>query len=152
MKARFARLASLLLVVVVGGAVGWSAPARSQEPAKRPQIKGTVAPATPIDSGAAMFNAYCAACHGVRGEGDGPAAKALKQAPPNLRTLAQRNNGTFPSAQVQAVLKFGVSYPAHGSSDMPVWGPTFRALDADSGTVMLRIANLTEHVKSLQLP
>jgi mono/diheme cytochrome c family protein len=150
MKSILARLTALVLVL--GVAFVWSAPAFSQEPPKKPEIKRTVAPNTPVDSGAAMYNAYCAACHGVRGEGNGPAAPALKAPPPNLRTLAQRNKGTFPSAQVQSVLKFGIAYPAHGSSDMPVWGPTLRALSGDGDIVTLRIANINEHLKTLQVP
>lgn len=149
MKSILARWAVLL---VVGAVFAWAAPAFSQEPTKKPTIKQGVAPQTPVDSGSAMYQAYCAACHGVRGEGNGPAAPALKAVPTNLRVLAQKNKGTFPAAQVQAVLKFGVNQPAHGSSDMPVWGPTFRALNADSDIVTLRIANLTDYIKSLQVP
>ena len=145
-------LARLAVVLVLGAFFVWTAPVFSQEPAKKPTIKHEVAPHTPADSGVAMYQAYCGACHGVRGEGNGPAAPALKVAPTNLRTLAQRNKGVFPTAQVQAVLKFGVDYPAHGSGDMPVWGPTFRALSSDTDMVTLRIANLTEYLKSLQLP
>jgi mono/diheme cytochrome c family protein len=149
MKSTLARLAVLL---VLGVAFAWAAPAFSQEPAKKPTIKHSVAPHTPIDSGAAMYHAYCAACHGVRGEGNGPAAPALKVPATNLRTLAQRHKGAFPTAEVQAVLRFGVEYPAHGSGDMPIWGPTFRALDSDNDMATLRIANIVEHLKTLQVP
>lgn len=149
MKSIRARLAAVLVLGVV---FVWAAPSVAQEPTKKPTIKEGVAPQTPADSGPAMYQAYCAACHGVRGEGNGPAAAALKTPPTNLRLMAQKNKGTFPAAQVQQVLKFGVNYPAHGSSDMPVWGPTFRALSSDAGIVTLRISNLTEHIKSLQQP
>lgn len=145
-------LARLAVVLTLGVVFVWAAPVFSQEPPKKPTIKQGVAPQTPVDSGSAMYQAYCAACHGVRGEGNGPAAAALKTPPTNLRLMAQKNKGTFPTAQVQAVLKFGTSYPAHGSSEMPVWGPTFRALSSDSDIVTLRIANLTEHIKTLQQP
>ena len=42
------------------------------------------------------FRAYCAQCHGLKGEGDGPVAGTLKVAPPDLTGMAQRNGGTFP--------------------------------------------------------
>jgi mono/diheme cytochrome c family protein len=31
-----------------------------------------------------MFKTYCAACHGLEGKGNGPAAPALKKEPANL--------------------------------------------------------------------
>jgi hypothetical protein len=37
--------------------------------------------------------------------------------------------------------------PAHGSVEMPVWGPIFRQL----GNEQLRIVNLRKHVESLQV-
>ena len=145
-------VAKLAVVLVLGVVVAFAAPAASQEAPDQPVIKRGVAPQTPVDSGPAMFQAYCAACHGVRGEGNGPAAAALKNPPANLRLLAQKNKGSFPAPHVQQVLKFGVNYPAHGNSEMPVWGPTFRALGRDHDLVALRIANLTDFVKSLQTP
>jgi hypothetical protein len=35
----------------------------------------------------------------------------------------------FPSSHLWAILQFGAPAPAHGSSDMPVWGKLFRSLD-----------------------
>lgn len=145
-------LTRLAVVLVLGAVFVWAAPVSSQEPGAKPAIKRGTAPPTPADSGPAMYNAYCAACHGVRGEGNGPAAPSLKVAPTNLRLLAQKNNGKYPAGHVQAVLKFGVEYAAHGSSEMPVWGPTFRSLGPDAELATLRIANLTEFLKTLQLP
>jgi len=145
-------LAKLATMLVLGVALLWAAPVASQEPGTKPVIKRATAPPTPADSGPAMYNAYCAACHGVRGEGNGPAVAALKVAPTNLRLLAQKNNGKYPASHVQAVLKFGAEYAAHGSSEMPVWGPTFRSLGPDGDVATLRIANLTEYLKTLQVP
>ena len=39
---------------------------------------------------------------------------------------------------------------AHGSSDMPVWGPIFRALDPSDARVARRVDNIVEYVESLQ--
>ena len=41
--------------------------------------------ATSIATGAALYREHCAACHGPRGAGDGPAAAALDPPPPDLR-------------------------------------------------------------------
>jgi len=44
-------------------------------------------PRTPalVAKGKASFNVYCAACHGVSGEGNGPVAFAVRPRPRNLR-------------------------------------------------------------------
>jgi len=57
----------------------------------------------------------------------------LKIAPPDLTTLARRNGGTFPRDRVQAFITGSQrTPPAHGSSAMPVWGPTFRGFESDA--------------------
>jgi len=109
---------------------------------------------TSAASGEEMYKSYCAACHGKDGKGDGPAASALKTPPANLSLLAKNNNGQFPADHVVSVLKFGSAAPAHGTKDMPTWGPLFGSLDGKTGggdaLVQLRIRNLTEYIKSLQ--
>src|SRR6187200_1240007 len=81
-------------------------------------------------TGEDSFMFYCAPCHGVAGKGDGPVRASLKTPPPDLTLLTKRAGGTFPRADVIAFVT-GVSnkLPTHGPSDMPVWGPIFRALD-----------------------
>ena len=102
-------------------------------------------------SGQEMFKEYCAVCHGADGKGDGPAATALKVPPPDLTSLAQRHDGKFPDDYVANVLRNGVKVPAHGSSEMPVWGPLFLTMNRmDDTQVKLRISNLTNYIKSIQ--
>lgn len=101
-------------------------------------------------SGAQMYKDYCAACHGAKGMGDGPAAEFLKSAPPDLRTLAQRHDGKYPADQVTATLRFGTTSHAHGTSDMPIWGEVFMALDTDRTVRQLRVYNLNAFIESLQ--
>ena len=94
-------------------------------------------------TGEDSFRFYCAPCHGVTGRGDGPVAAALMTAPGDLTTLAKFNAGTFPrSAVIAFVLGTGRALPAHGPSDMPVWGPIFRALDPSDARVRVRIENI----------
>src|ERR1051326_4345843 len=77
------------------------------------------------------FRSYCSPCHGRNAKGGGPVAPALKRAPSDLTTLARRNHGVFPRAEVRDFITNGsANIPEHGSSAMPVWGPTFRALAA----------------------
>ncbi len=114
------------------------------------QIKKVPAPATSPASGEKMYVAYCAACHGRDGKGDGPAAPALKGPIPDLTTLAQANGGKFPTAHVAAVLRFGTGgLIAHGSKDMPIWGPLFSTM-GNPDTETLRISNLTHYLETLQ--
>jgi len=82
-----------------------------------------------VASGKETFLKYCASCHGESGKGNGPAATAMKDPLPDLRTLAQRHEGKYPAGYVSAVVKFGKSMAAHGSEDMPVWGSRFKTLD-----------------------
>ena len=97
-----------------------------------------------------MFRSYCAPCHGKDAKGNGPAASALKNPPANLTLLAKKNNGKFPADHVASVLRRGVS-GAHGSTDMPVWGPLFASIsDNDESIVQMRIANLIRYLESLQ--
>ena len=108
-------------------------------------------PHTSATSGKEMYLAYCATCHGKEGKGDGPAASALKVPPADLTTLSKRNNGEFPSAHVVNLLTGSNRVAAHGSKEMPVWGPIFMAMEHQhASAARLRIANLAEYVKSLQ--
>ena len=103
-------------------------------------------------SGAEMFKAYCAVCHGKDAKGDGPAALDLKVQPPDLTTLAKRHDGKFPDSYVATVLRNGPKAPAHGTPEMPVWGPLFSSISGgDQGLVNLRISNLVSYLKSLQV-
>jgi mono/diheme cytochrome c family protein len=103
-------------------------------------------------SGKAMYDAYCASCHGTDGTGHGPAAPALKISPSNLTLLAAKNKGRFPDAAIQQAIKGDPAMPsAHGSKEMPVWGPVFTNLGNHSeAEAQLRIRNLTQYLLSLQ--
>jgi mono/diheme cytochrome c family protein len=107
---------------------------------------------TSAASGAEMYKAYCAVCHGKDAKGDGPAAADLKVPPPDLTTLAKRHDGKFPDSYVSTVLRNGAKAPAHGTAEMPVWGPLFSTISGgDQAQVTLRISNLTRYLKSLQV-
>ena len=105
------------------------------------------------DDGREMYVTYCAPCHGMTGEGIGPAAPAFKHAPANLTLLAKTHGGTYPEDTVKTTLTFGTNVPAHGDAKMPVWGALFDSLDSGSGgssVPKLRIRNLTDYIKTLQ--
>jgi mono/diheme cytochrome c family protein len=129
------------IVLVICAAVG------AQEVQKVP-----LQPTSPT-SGKEMFTTYCAVCHGKEGKGDGPAATALKKRPADLTQLARKNNGTFPDIHVANFITGEGVVAAHGNRDMPISGELFRSLspgDGDRDMVKLRVANLTDYIKSLQ--
>ncbi len=105
---------------------------------------------TSAASGSEMFHSYCAPCHGKEGKGDGPAATALKNPPANLSLLAKKNNGKFPADHIANILRSGVA-GAHGSTDMPVWGPLFSQVSGrNDAVVQMRIANLVHYLETMQ--
>jgi mono/diheme cytochrome c family protein len=107
-------------------------------------------PASPT-SGPQMFRGYCADCHGVDGKGNGPVASVLKIMPPDLTTLSQRNQGTFPYDRVFKTISGDVSIVPHGTREMPIWGPVFRQVSKGRrGEAQLRLKTLTNYVASLQ--
>lgn len=123
----------------------WSATTGAQSPQ---------APRVLIDSlaGRDSFELYCAACHGSDGRGGGPVAAELRTRPSDLTLLARRNNGAFPSDAVREFI-VGTTRPlrAHGTTEMPVWGPMFRVFESDA-RVNERIANLVTYIERLQQP
>jgi mono/diheme cytochrome c family protein len=108
-------------------------------------------PSVWVPSGEEVYKQFCAACHGTHAQGDGPAASMLKTHAPDLTTLAKRHGGKFPYDYVSRVLRFGPGTTAHGSSDMPTWGPIFRTIDKDSEhAAQDRLRNLVDYLASLQ--
>lgn len=104
----------------------------------------------PLD-GAQIFRSYCATCHGADGKGQGPVAGALKHPPPDLTFISRRNGGKFPRGRVKAIIAGQEqSTSAHGSSEMPVWGPVFHQVERDQDWGEVRLENVTTFVQSLQ--
>lgn len=101
--------------------------------------------------GKLMYASYCAPCHGVDGRGQGPAASALKVQPADLTVLTRNHHGKYPDTHVLAVLKFGADVPAHGSVEMPIWGPILSKVNnVNIQEQSLRIVNLTRFLESIQ--
>ena len=111
-------------------------------------------PPLTLDSltGRDSFNFYCATCHGLDGRGAGPVAASLKRQPADLTVLTRRHGGTFPRSDVISFVNgTGRPVPAHGPSDMPVWGPILRALEGSDSRVKVRIENIVSYIESLQV-
>lgn len=132
---------SMWLAVILLGSAFVSAQIAQRRPA----------PVRPVD-GATVFQNYCAPCHGMDGRGKGPVSGALRQEVPDLTTLARRNGGKFPSDEVKETIAFGEGklIAAHGSKEMPIWGPTFHEIEFDQDLGNVRLENVTRYLESLQ--
>ena len=105
----------------------------------------------PSMSGRDVFRYYCASCHGADGRGGGPAAAALKMRPADLTKLTANNTGLFPLERVKAFITHGrTGLPAHGSPEMPIWGPVFQVLDTSDTIAQARIDNVVAYLRSIQ--
>ena len=99
-----------------------------------------------------LYVAYCASCHGLTGKGDGPVSPALKSPMADLRTISKRNNGAVPREELEKmILGDKGSRAAHGSEDMPVWGPVFRRVENDRDLGLVRVRRLVDYLVKLQI-
>ena len=115
-------------------------------------LLATSALAAEDDLGPRLFFNHCAACHGPQGEGDGPVAAAMRVAVPNLRTLAMRNGGVFPTDAVRTYIDGRKTPAAHGDRQMPIWGDIFQGTEQRTAelTARRRIDALVEVIVSIQ--
>jgi len=90
-------------------------------------------------------------CHGSDAKGGGPFSPQLKTWPPDLTQLKKKNHGVYPSLHIAEVIDGEFDRPAHGSREMPVWGPVFRSVAHGRGdSAQRRIDNLVKYLESLQ--
>jgi mono/diheme cytochrome c family protein len=97
-----------------------------------------------------LFRAYCASCHGLDGKGNGPAAEALRTKPADLTALTRNHRGQFPVAMVRDTITGDSVVTAHGSREMPIWGPVFHQIEADVDRGHVRVENLVKYLESIQ--
>jgi len=131
------------LALLAAAGLMLAAPTFAQTTIKREPIK----PISDV-AGTATFNAYCTVCHGVSGKGDGPVAKALTKAPSDLTQLTKKNNGKFPATKIKMEITGDSTVAAHGTRDMPTWGPVFRSTEGVASE--LRLKNLVDYLESIQ--
>ncbi len=107
------------------------------------------------DEGRALFVENCAMCHGASGRGDGEIAAGLRPRPADLTTIAARNGGAFPRAQVLSKIDgYARSDP---QQDMPEFGLLLRGdtVPVDVGDGQLTpvprpLAALMTYLESIQ--
>jgi mono/diheme cytochrome c family protein len=133
-------------VVVAGLFAAASTPPDDKTKAKDQQNIHLIGSLKGVD----IYRAHCAACHGADGKGDGPVAPALSIKLPDLTTIAQRNGGVFPAERVKKIIAGDEAMAAHGSREMPVWGPIFHQIQEDRDYGEIRLHNLADYLKSIQ--
>jgi len=103
--------------------------------------------------GRALYLQYCASCHGVAAEGDGPIARSLTTPPANLRRLAERFGNPLPEDRIARYIDGRAEVKAHGPRDMPVWGTRFYYKSGgNERRVQQWIAELVAYLQSIQNP
>ena len=107
-------------------------------------------------SGADLYKRFCGACHGVKGEGDGPVAASFKIVVPDLTRIAKRQGGKFPDERIHRIIDGRLVPAPHGTREMPIWGYEFSSVTPE-GTPNLAtgdqmIARLVEYLRSIQKP
>ena len=101
-------------------------------------------------TGADLYRQYCASCHGADGHGHGPATEALKTPPTDLTMIAKQNNGKFDAKAIKRVIQGEKHVAAHGSSEMPSWGTSFRSATGNQAAADARINLLVTYIQSIQ--
>ncbi|WP_425049697.1 c-type cytochrome [Psychromarinibacter sp. S121] len=114
------------------------------------------AQAQDVQTGEALFQSYCAGCHGVDATGEGPLAPLLTVPVSDLTTLAARSGGEFPLIRVVELIDGRQLLQGHGGP-MPVFGPMLgggsAVLDGPEGSVVQTrgdVVRIAEYLMSLQ--
>lgn len=112
-----------------------------------------------VDIGKQEYEASCAVCHGIKGDGNGSYAEFLKSRVANLTVLSKNNGGVFPFAHVYDTIDGRPLINSHGR-EMPIWGGRystdagFRFWDDYSSNsetfVRSRILALVDYINRLQ--
>ena len=128
----------LLLALLLIAALATAPSGRAQTPSP-----------TAASNGQAIFEDYCAACHGRDGKGDGPAARALKTPPIDLTEISHNHAGKFPEPEIRKIILGQDMMPSHGTEAMPIWGKIFTKI-GDPNTVGQRVDALLIYLRQIQ--
>jgi mono/diheme cytochrome c family protein len=129
--------------VLLSATLVWSATSAGP-PQQRP-------PREDYSSGAYLYRAFCATCHGETGKGDGPVADIADRRPADLTVLRRSNGGTYPRDRVLRVLENAEPIPGHDPPAMPNWRNVLKTTEGgDERVIRTRLEALADHVATLQ--
>ena len=138
------------LAVVIGITLFLAVAGESQETQVKSQEDHGAVHLIPSLEGADLFRSYCASCHGADAKGGGPVPAALSAKVPDLTAISKRNGGTFPIKRIERVISGDETMTAHGSREMPIWGPIFHQVERDRDFGHVRLRNVTKYIESIQ--
>ena len=106
-------------------------------------------------AGKAVFEQYCASCHGTAADGKGPVAEEMKISPADLRKLGKKYGMPLPKPKLREMIDGRNMVRSHGTADMPVWGdnlirnapPTANVELFKRGTIIV----ILDYLETLQL-
>ena len=109
------------------------------------------------DAGKQLYMENCASCHGASGVGDGDMAEFMSVKVPDLTTIAQRNDGVFPTLEIAHIIdgRTGIRLRGHGT-EMPIWGMEFSEEPSMAGdysgvyAARGRVLSVVYYLESLQ--
>ena len=139
-----------IFAMLAAGGVLLMAPHYSAQPPQKTAPKLGQGKVIETLDGPTLYTTYCAVCHGAMAKGDGPMAKLLTDKTPDLTRIAERHNGKFPRAQIDAIISGEANVPSHGTRDMPLWGPVFSEVSRDMDMGRVRVDNVSRYLESLQ--
>ena len=146
----YARIAAQAFLGTALLCASWTPLGAQSQTTPKPAQPDPSAPLIHSLEGPDLFRAYCASCHGANAKGNGPAAAALKAKVANLTVLSKDNGGKFPEERVRKVIMGDDVVAAHGSREMPVWGPIFHQIEWDVDRGNVRLDNLVKYLQSIQ--
>lgn len=144
-KTRRSAIPVLVVLLSIAFTVAWY----QEGPAKTGQTQRPK-PLIASVKGPELFREYCAPCHGEDGKGNGPVAAALNGKPSDLTTIAQSHGGVFPAKRVRDIIAGNDLVLAHGSREMPIWGPIFHQVEWDQDLGHVRMENIVKYLESIQ--
>jgi mono/diheme cytochrome c family protein len=130
--------------------IGVVIPAAGKQTQAAPKADVSFTPLIRSVEGPELFQGYCASCHGMDARGTGPAAPTLKAKVPDLTLLTRNNRGHFPAAYVRQMIMGDKVVAAHGSREMPIWGPIFHQVERDVDWGNVRLENLVKYLECMQ--
>jgi mono/diheme cytochrome c family protein len=143
-------IAVLTCVAVFDWSPG-SSQAATQSSVKNPSSKQESEQLIESIQGPALYQAYCATCHGKDAKGAGVIAKSLKVPPADLTRIAARNGGKFPLMRIERIISGDEQTGSgHGTREMPVWGSIFSQVARDQDLGRVRIDNLARYLRDIQ--
>lgn len=154
MKGRtFGTLIAIAVLVCVA-AFGWplgSSQGATQGAVKNQNSKPEEGRLIESIQGPALYQTYCASCHGKDAKGGGAMAKSLKVPPADLTRISARNAGKFPLMRIEKIISGEEQTGSgHGTREMPVWGPIFSQVTRDQDLGRVRIDNLARYLRDIQ--